>query len=771
MTICPNFTNIPTELRARPQWVVWKYGKLKPNGKRAKLPINPQTGTAASTTNPATWSTFQQARAVYQAGRGYTGIGYVLTQDDAFTFIDLDNVIRHEELDPGTVATVKGFASYTERSVSGTGIHIIIEGTTPNRKNERGEVYSHSRFIAVTGAIVADQRTIEPRQDVLDAWTAETFPPLKEQPPAPTAPPAPTGTDDNALLDLIYASKQGAKFAALMTGNTAGYKSHSEADAALCAMLAFWTDHDAPRIDRLFRQSGLMRAKWDRTGDSASGRTYGQLTVDNAIRQVRNGYRPKNGPSQVEQICDTWRAHYATRPMHSATQRVLLATLRKFQDADTLTTYISSRNISDLTGLSHRAAQMHLRLLCPQTRAARVRRLQCDLNRAEAQLRAAGSATTGEEMLLTIRPQERTAILVKCANQGEGAIMAETLIFLNARRDRVIKELAFYTAHPALDILDVTETHAGSALATVYTLRPPANSAKGFHIGPMITVVVDPPHSDQGSCGNLLQSSQRDALRFIEGEMTDDAFVVIPPTRRDPRLQLEPDPTKRARLAALLAPDAKLRPFGLSAAVVFASLTAHPGATVDDLTVATGLGERTVRTILKATGPALVEGGYLPLVEARKEGRKYAYTLAEDWRERLDSLRPDLATNGVIAARAAYHAGERIQRIDRFLAQGMRDHRHHLDDATKAQYEAIKTRAQQLQTRILGRETPTVTVQPDVLALSNDLVTVEAAIVKAMAPAHRMPAPPTVTKKAPAPRVVRHLLNPWSPAEAFSWSL
>lgn len=751
MTIRPNFTNIPEPLRARPQWLVWKYGKANANGKRAKVPFSPTTGTAASTTNPATWSTFEQARAAYQAGRGYTGIGYVLTQDDPFTFIDIDGCIRNEELDAGTVATIQRFASYTERSVSGTGIHIIIHGTAPNRKNERGEIYSHSRFVALTGAIVADQRTIEPRQVELDAWYRETFPPVEDRPTAPTTHAGTVATDDGALLDTIYNSKQGQKFAALMAGDVTGYKSHSEADAALCAILAFWTDHDPARIDCLFRQSGLMRPKWDRTGDGATQRTYGQLTVDNACRQVTKGYRPpKNESSRATEIaCDAWRAHYADTPMHSATQRVLLATLRKFQDAGTLTTYISSRNISDLTGLSHIAAQTHLRLLCPQTRAARLRRLQADLNRVEAQLRAAGNATTAEEALLTIRPQERAGILAKCGDQGEAPIMAEIIIFLNARCDRAINEMKFYATHAPVDILDVTETHAGSALASVYTLRTPPNSAISFHTNTLITVIRDAVHSDQGYCGKKLQSSQPvDALAFIEGEMTDDAFVVVPPTRLDPRLKLQPDPVKRARLAALLAPDERLKPFGLSAPRLFAYLTTHPGASVDDLTAATGLGERTVRSILKATGPALVEGGYLPLVEAQKEGRKLAYTLAEDWRERLDSLRPDLATNGLVAARVIHHAGERIQRIEKFLDAGMRDRRRPLDEATRGRYKAIKEAAQQLQRRILGHEAPTATVQPDALALSNELVTVEKAIASTMAP-------PTVTKPKPAPPIVR----------------
>ena len=52
-------------------------------------------------------------------------------------------------------------------------------------------------------------------------------------------------------------------------GDTSDYKTvgndgRSEADLALCTMLAFWCGPDKVRIDRLFRQSGLMRAKWER---------------------------------------------------------------------------------------------------------------------------------------------------------------------------------------------------------------------------------------------------------------------------------------------------------------------------------------------------------------------------------------------------------------------------------------------------------------------------------------------------------------------------
>ena len=53
-------------------------------------------------------------------------------------------------------------------------------------------------------------------------------------------------------------------------------------------MLAFYTGKDAAQMDGLFRQSGLMRPKWDRP---QSGTTYGEITIQEAINGTKEGYR------------------------------------------------------------------------------------------------------------------------------------------------------------------------------------------------------------------------------------------------------------------------------------------------------------------------------------------------------------------------------------------------------------------------------------------------------------------------------------------------
>ena len=90
--------------------------------------------------------------------------------------------------------------------------------------------------------------------------------------------------NDEVLLGRARAAKNGTKFRALFDeGDTSAYGSQSEADLALCMILAFWTNRDAGRMDRLFRRSALFRPKWDQS--SGGGETYGERTVRTAVNR------------------------------------------------------------------------------------------------------------------------------------------------------------------------------------------------------------------------------------------------------------------------------------------------------------------------------------------------------------------------------------------------------------------------------------------------------------------------------------------------------
>lgn len=138
-----------------------------------------------------------------------------------------------------------------------------------------------------------DNYTLEPLPDfVLELLQQAQAAP---QPQAPQArPPQAVGLSDQEYLNAMFAIKHngnGAKYQRLWNGDWSGYPSQSEGDIALCDGLAWATNRDKTAMDRLFRQSGLMRDQWDKVHYS-DGRTYGQGAIDEAADTAQQGYDP-----------------------------------------------------------------------------------------------------------------------------------------------------------------------------------------------------------------------------------------------------------------------------------------------------------------------------------------------------------------------------------------------------------------------------------------------------------------------------------------------
>jgi primase-polymerase (primpol)-like protein len=275
-------TAIPAELRAVPQWVAWR--REIRNGKPTKLPIASRTGSAASSTDPTTWSDFETAYAAVSRWR-CDGLGFVFSRNDPFVGVDLDHAIEATRVADWAASIVRRLSSYCEVSPSGAGLHIIVRGTLPPGRRKRGdiEMYEAGRYFTVTGGHVqGTPMVIEERTRELAALHSETFGPALDLPTAMRPAGHPT-LDDRALLGCARAARNGRKFRQLYDHGDwqgVGYASRSEADLALCAMIAFWTGPDPDRIDRCFRRSALMRAKWDA---SSGSQTYGARTIDRAL--------------------------------------------------------------------------------------------------------------------------------------------------------------------------------------------------------------------------------------------------------------------------------------------------------------------------------------------------------------------------------------------------------------------------------------------------------------------------------------------------------
>ena len=170
-----NYDNIPQELRELKQWVCVA-------GDR-KVPMQALTYAAASSTNPATWSSFEDAVLSVKLGL-HDYIGFVFN-DNGIVGIDIDDGYT-EDGSTSTLATdiIGRCWSYTEKSKSGRGFHIFVRGDVPfkGKNNLAGvEVYKNARFFIMTGEVVLGLQNIIDNQGALDHIVDVYFPETRER--------------------------------------------------------------------------------------------------------------------------------------------------------------------------------------------------------------------------------------------------------------------------------------------------------------------------------------------------------------------------------------------------------------------------------------------------------------------------------------------------------------------------------------------------------------------------------------------------------------
>ena len=282
--------SIPCELKGVPQWVCWQLETR--DGKHTKVPINPLTLGYASCSDRQTWASFANAFECYER-HGTSGIGFVFTSDDPYIGVDLDKCRDPETgaIEPWALTIIDALSSYTEISPSGCGVHVYLKGTLPAGKRRKGkiEMYETGRFFTLTGEHLTDTpATIEHRTGELAALHTSCV-------ADPVSPPVQilrreqtrsSFLSDEEILSKCRTARNSEKFIALWDGDWSRYPSPSDADLALLGILRFYTQ-DAGRLDRLFRQSGLMRDKWD---ELRGEQTYGARTISQALSHVTDTY-------------------------------------------------------------------------------------------------------------------------------------------------------------------------------------------------------------------------------------------------------------------------------------------------------------------------------------------------------------------------------------------------------------------------------------------------------------------------------------------------
>ncbi|MFD1205809.1 DNA primase, partial [Sporosarcina contaminans] len=282
-----DFNSIPSELKALPQWILWRIETR--NGKQTKVPYQVD-GEMAQANNRRTWSTFATAVKFYLEG-DYDGIGFIFSRQDNYIGIDIDNCVVDGKPNAFANEIIDSLDSYTEFSPSGKGIHIIIRGNLPQsvlgtgRKSTKHglEIYSHTRYFTFTGN-KENSNEIYERTDELAELFEQYFDDSDIQGRVNLADfeNDEIKISNEELWERIFRSKNGDEIRSLYNGNLIN-NDHSASDLALCNHLAFWTGKSAIRMDTMFRETGLMRDKWDVIHFRDTNETYGERTIAEAI--------------------------------------------------------------------------------------------------------------------------------------------------------------------------------------------------------------------------------------------------------------------------------------------------------------------------------------------------------------------------------------------------------------------------------------------------------------------------------------------------------
>lgn len=175
------FENIPSELQELPQWVcAWNSSKVPMQAKQRK---------AAASSLPDTWSSFEEAKNAVEKGH-YSYLGFVFA-DNGIVGIDLDAGFDEDGfLSPLAIDIVKRCASYTEKSKSGRGVHVLVRGTLPfkGRNNRNGvEIYQSGRYFIMTGNTLIYSEIVE-NQAAIDYIMEKYFPDVFKESPGTIAP-------------------------------------------------------------------------------------------------------------------------------------------------------------------------------------------------------------------------------------------------------------------------------------------------------------------------------------------------------------------------------------------------------------------------------------------------------------------------------------------------------------------------------------------------------------------------------------------------------
>lgn len=296
-----DYSAIPEELRKLKQWgnfhKVWKPERHK----YTKIPINSWDGSPGKSNDPKTWADFETALRGLKKYKNADGLAFYFA--NGYVGLDVDHIKEelhdYYEGQSNLVYDIQQMTknSYREISISGEGIHVIFKGKIPGKRRRKGqfEMYQKGRFFALTGNTMQPDMKITSlnKSEMVKLYdylfgkdkVVQLHPEINEIMPV-----------DLSVAEIIKRAetspKVGKRFTMFMKGGWEQfYTSHSEADMAFANDLAFWCGRNFHKMDTIFRNSSLMREKYDEKHGAV---TYGVGLLNKAINETSNIYDPND---------------------------------------------------------------------------------------------------------------------------------------------------------------------------------------------------------------------------------------------------------------------------------------------------------------------------------------------------------------------------------------------------------------------------------------------------------------------------------------------
>jgi predicted P-loop ATPase len=290
-----DYSAIPAQLRAIPQYVLWHLGPINPaTGRPKKIPTD-ASGKPIDCHQPQHWLSFAAALDAIEKSDKADGIGLVLTQDAGVSCLDIDSA---SQLNGTPARVVSALGTWAETSQSGDGLHLFMLGSIPTTiSTPHAQLYQGGQFIALTGRVapgtaaeIADcTATFHVAAELLGLQIKS---PKKTHPEAEQAAISGTATpSDSEVLERAYSARNGAKTREIFNGGVHDGKDTSETGVLMSIVTRFAPYCESvDQLCRVSKQSAHYSERWELP--AGNGKTQIEYSAEKAFLARNFIYSP-----------------------------------------------------------------------------------------------------------------------------------------------------------------------------------------------------------------------------------------------------------------------------------------------------------------------------------------------------------------------------------------------------------------------------------------------------------------------------------------------